>query len=221
MANLMTEGKSERAKQREARDKRLTLDTAIGPPRHESVADVVGELRRLRCDYRGGLAAERTSYEVARATAKSRLRAAYLSRVGRPIDLAGLLRQRRRSGAPRWAVVDPVQPISGNNGKFDTDGQLGIGGKWRDITGLTESDGPRRAFLPSGLPSLPPRVRDLATDDTIRRRANWVGVLYQPDQWREVEPDPALIVEWRDRPGEYFALAIWGGDRGQIEEFLP
>lgn len=50
--------------------------------------------------------------------------------------------------------------------------------------------------------------------------AKWMGILYQPDSWIEINPDPALIVEWKVLPKEYYCLAVWGGDKAQIEEFI-
>ena len=49
-----------------------------------------------------------------------------------------------------------------------------------------------------------------------------IGVLYQPTAWTELQPnaDPALVVEWLDRPGEDFALAVWGHDGPRIMEFV-
>lgn len=38
--------------------------------------------------------------------------------------------------------------------------------------------------------------------------------------WAQVRPDPALVVEWTDRPGEYYALAVWGHDGPRIVEFV-
>lgn len=184
------------------------------------------EMRQARADehrYDGGLPAEQSSlYQLQqkrRRNAKAKRRALLISRVGRRIDLAALLNQRRRDELPRWAIVDPTRFLGNKEGQFDSDGMHCIGGYWRTIRGAKKlASG--KSFLPVGMPALPPRIRELATDPNIRRRARWVGVLYQPEEWREVEPDPALVVEWKARPGEYYALAVWGHDGPAIMEFV-
>lgn len=184
------------------------------------------ELRQAEHRYDGGLAAEVDSLNrlrnSRRKAARTKRRQLYLSRIGRRIHLAELLKQRRQDGTPKWTIVDPAYSMTQiANGKFDTDGQIYVGMRWVNIKGLEEGrDAPRKAFVPAGMPALPQRVRDLATDKTIRKRARWVGVLYQPEEWHEVDPDPALVVEWEDIPGEYYALAVWGDDMPQIMEFV-
>lgn len=68
------------------------------------------------------------------------------------------------------------------------------------------------------------RLNEHAIADRIarktRKRAMWLGVLYQPESWRQIDPDPALICEYTDLPGEYYALAVWGGDRAKIMEWV-
>lgn len=200
---------------------RRTVSRTIADLRRDMAAARIAERR-----YDGGLPAELHSAARIRARrvadAKTKRRKALLSRVGRRIDLAAVLRQRQPDGTPRWTIVDPLKSVGGNGaeGRFDTDGLLIIGGTWRTIAELKRADQPRKAFVPLGIPALPQRVRDLATDPKVRRRANWVGILYQPEEWQEVEPDPALVVEWKDAPGEYYALAVWGVDGPAIMEFV-
>jgi len=215
-----------------------TLDQAI----HESADPVsveanvqaaVTEHRRLRVAYQGGLAAERQSWRQRRRETRSAIRAAYLAGLGRPIDLIALLRQRDSQGAPVWTVADPIHGIGRVNGRVhgDGDGDVAIATGKRmprvaPKSTLVKTGRPCAGgedYQPAGLPALPPEARSIVTDEKIRRRAEWVGVLYQPETWHQVDPDPAVVVEWRDRPGEYYCLAVWGGtrnDRGQIEEFI-
>ena len=184
---------------------------------------------------------------VEAANLRKRVRMAVLGRRGRRIDLAAIMRQRRPDGRPAWAIVDPTHPISatvtyasdGNHYVHPANGEIGSSGdvawpaiirgekihynRWtvrdRRVPGLA---GPELAsgFLPTGLPALPDRVRELVRDPNVIRRANRIGVLYQPEAWVEVNPDPALVVEWTDRPGEYYALAVWGVDGPAIMEFV-
>lgn len=196
-----------------------------------TVESLVGEARaRLRTEieacagYRGGLPMELRSAaqrKLAAVTeARRAARVAVLGGTGRRIDLAALLRRRNQEGQPIWTIADPVTATD-REGTFDTDDTIAIGGTWRTIKDIrSPRDKDRKAFQPAGLPPLPPEARTILTDRKIRKRAAWVGVLYQPTEWREVRPDPAVVVEWRDRPGEYFALCVWGGDRAQIMEFV-
>lgn len=186
-------------------------------PRRDVVASQVRQvLQRRRADrerYAGGLKAERSANKILASCAKEEVRALILGRKGRRIDLVSVLRQRRQDGTPRWCLVDPTQEIGHWNGQYDSDGQLRISGHY--IAGV----GHKNVQPQGGFPALPPAVRELARDKKIRKRAEFVGVLYQPEEWREVDPDPALIVKWRGVPG-YFALAVWGGDMPQLMEFI-
>lgn len=76
-----------------------------------------------------------------------------------------------------------------------------------------------RAFGPAGLPPIPQKVREMIASPTITRRANRIGILFQPAAWIETNPDPALVVEWRDLPGQFYVLAVWGEDAPQIQEW--
>lgn len=189
----------------------------------ESVAEAVAAHRAARERYADGLPAERQSYDRLRRETRSQIRAAYLSRVGRRIDLVGLLRQRTEGRRPIWTVANPQFEIGSSNGAVESGGEVcvktprGQGVRRIETRRRTHQD---RDFVPAGMPALPPRVRELASDPKVRRRAEWIGVLYQPEEWHEVDPDPALVVEWEDRPGEYYALAVWGGDQAQIFEFV-
>lgn len=178
--------------------------------------------------YEGGLPLEVQSAsrraKAARDAAELVLRRAWCRRRGRKIDLAALLNRRRADGFPAWAVVDPLQPMGSeySNGKFDTDGTIHVSG-WRTIPGITKitRNGQTLAYQPQGgIPPLPPAARKAVTDATVRKLAKWVGLLYQPEEWLEVRPDPAVVVEWADLPGEFYALCVWGHDRHRIMEFI-
>lgn len=243
MARVMQTGeKTTRAAKREALttiplalSERVTVeavDAVVSAARSRASELVTVERADILARYAGGLPAEQQSCVAmmagSREAAKSLRRAvrvAVLGRTGRRIDLGALMSQRRPDGQPAWAVVDPHYPIgAGGNGKHDLDGTVGWpvrhgdGSNWVSL--YEKSATVTKGFLPLGMPALPPRVRALATDRHVMRRAKRIGVLYQPDAWREVDPDPALVVEWRDLPGEYYALAVWGVDGPAIMEFV-
>ena len=203
--------------------------------RRVSTTTVERKLRALRAEqrqarieerrYDGGLPAELSSLRTIRTSRRDKARTArrqiLLSRVGRRIDLSAILKQRRADGLPRWTIADPDVPmeLGYQNGVIDTRGGIRIGHHYLG-SGWTGMPEPKRALTPSGLPALPPRVRELASDPQKRRRAKWVGVLYQPEEWEEINPDPALVVEWQAEPGVYYALAVWGDDGPAIMEFV-
>jgi hypothetical protein len=197
----------------------------------EGLAAIRRESANRRDRYRGGLTAERDSAKALRRKARWARRAKIASGRGRQIDLVAILRRNRPDGSPLWALVDPTRPIDASNGHVDdtqagsrirfADGHEGYVGNNRVSYRLIETGLQRKKdFQPVGVPALPPRIREIVTDPRVRSKATFVGVLYQPESWVEVDPDPAVIVEWKDLPGKYFALAIWGGDRAQIEEYL-
>lgn len=173
--------------------------------------------------YQGGLPLELVSAkqrkELAIKTARHEARRAVLSRRGRRIDLPALLRQRRTDGTPVWCVRDPLN-TGATEGQIYHDGTVLIGGCWRRL--YPERDGnPKIDYRPvGGIPPLPAEARVLATDKHVRKHAAWVALLYQPEEWQQVDPDPAIVVEWKDRPGEYYALCVWGGDGAAIMEFV-
>lgn len=176
--------------------------------------------------YLGGQPAELASRESLRRAAlrAARLacRRAWTARQGRRIDLAALLNHRRADGTPVWTIGDPAVPTAiANNypeGRRDIDGSLYIGRRWRTIPGV--KPGGASMTPTGGVPPLPAVARRLLTDRRIRRRAVWVGLLYQPEGWAAPKPDPAVVVEWECRPGEYYALAVWGPDRPRIMEWV-
>jgi hypothetical protein len=203
-----------------------------GRKHHRSI---LNELADRQVSYRDGLPAEQQSLSVYEDNAKNRLAVArsvirghICSRKGRRIELAGLLCQRDKEGKPIWAIVDPRFPISRNNGYHDSDGTIGwdgrggpTGGSWYRYAPPSEQLRINtKAFQPAGLPPLPAKVRRIINDPKIQKRACRIGILYMPDSWVEVNPDPALVVEWKDRPGEYYALAVWGADKPRIMEFV-
>jgi len=178
--------------------------------------------------YQGGLAAERQSLESLRVETARQMRAELFGRKGRRIELVQLLGQRRADGQPVWALADPDAQIDALNGAWDwpAAGQpaeaIIYASRWGRVIRIQAGQGGPGlpTLIPSGVPALPKRVRKLLRSTRLRRYAAWVGVLYQPEEWRRANPDPAVVVEWLDRPGEYYALAVWGVDRPWIMEFV-
>jgi hypothetical protein len=217
-------------------DRRVLAKSVLSETR-----EIVRDLRRRRHEaaaYNGGLPAERDSAKALRARRKADrrlIRAAAVRRLGRKIDLVGLLNLSRPDGHPVWAIVDPRGPINHSNGACGDDGVRAIyseretrPGAWCQetqwISGLRKRDqAGTSTSIPGGLPALPAQVREVFTAPAhrkLRRRAKWIGVLYQPAEWTHVDPDPAVVVEWRDRPGEYYALMVWGVDGPGIQEWI-
>lgn len=182
------------------------------------------QLARQTKRYRGGLPAEVQSVDLLRRQTARLIRRELFSRRGRPIDLVALLRQRRPDGMPVWCLADPRYPLGEYNGAWrwphkDSPAVAVALCNGRRIE--AGNGGPGAELLrPSGMPALPRRVRSIVNSPLVTRHASMVGVLYQPDEWQQLHPDPALIVEWRDLPGQYYALAIWGGDRARIAEYV-
>ena len=188
--------------------------------------------------YRGGLPAEQQSalaatswYHATAAQQRRTARAAALGHRGRRINLSAILGQLDRHGQPRWTIADPRSPIS--KGEWQGNHYCPPNGlrqreavAWpnlrRDLDESVTVTGPalKTDYLPAGIPPIPARVRRLIQDPHISRRARRTGILYQPESWAEMRPDPALVVEWDARPGEYYALAVWGGDSAEITEWL-
>lgn len=214
--------------QRRAKSQRIS-DHLSKRPRKDTTAAKVRQVRRTlterRNAYQGGTKLEQRAYRTVAKESRDHVRALILGRTGRRIDLVSLLRQRRQDGSPVWALVDPTT-VNYSNGSRDGDGNslippaqfnghlrrsdlcvIPVGGKCRDCE------------PGDGFPPLPAEARGLVTDPKIRERAEWVGVLYQPEEWREVDPDPAVIVKWRGVEG-YHCLAVWGGDMPAIMEFV-
>ena len=181
------------------------------------VRQLLEQRREIKRRYAGGLPAETQSRDRMLAPIPAMVRLEIMRGRGRRIDLAALIRQRRKDGSPLWAVVDPTLPIGTGNGVVGKS-SLRVGS--RVHVSLPAGPTLREDFLAVGLPVLPERVRQIVTDRDIRRRARWVGVLYQPQEWQQPEPDPAVVVEWKDAPGEFFALAVWGHDGPAIMEFV-
>lgn len=193
----------------------------------QTIRRALAEFRAVREQaraYDGGLPLEKRSRKhllaSAVAAARKTARMIYVSRIGRRIDLAALLNERRPDGYPLWTVVDPAYRdtyYQGEEGRRSSSA-VKVGGSYRSISGLRNQE---TTVEPGGhVPALPRQARRLLTDSRIRRRAAWVGLLYQPQEWREVRPDPAVVVEWKDLPGEYYALAVWGHDGPRIMEFV-
>lgn len=144
--------------------------------------------------------------------------------VGRRIDLASMLNQQRPDGNPRWAIVDPRYSIGTGGATSHVNGLrrygcLYVGGVHVSVKGITA----HQDFLPVGFPPLPEPVRDLFTSEKhaeLRQATKWMGVLYQPEEWALIKPDPAVICEYKAIPDEYFCLMLWGGDKANIEEWI-
>jgi len=189
----------------------------------QSRAQLHAVLRHVQA-YTGGLPAERQSAtrltDLQVELSRKQARQAWCNRKGRKIDLPLLMGQRDKEGRPVWAIVDPVKEIGEYNGKYDTDGSFSVGGRWQCFPNCKKPAAPVRSFVPNGIPALPQRARRILSDHKIRRRAKWIGVLYQPESWTEVRPDPAVVCEWSDLPGQYYALMVWGPDYHRIMEFV-
>jgi hypothetical protein len=193
----------------------------------QNVQSAVNNHRHFRSMYQGGLTAERQSWNHLRKQTRSAIRAAYLPGIGRKIELIDLLSQRDKANAPIWTIVDPAREIGSTNGQVTREGYVRIQPIIRTIEPyrlgyqyLETHRSCNKHCIPSGIPSLPQKARSIITNFRIRRLATWIGVLFQPDTWYEANPDPAIVVEWKDLPNEYFCLAIWGSDRPNIEEFI-
>lgn len=201
------------------------------------VREVAADLSAAHRRYAGGTPAEQSAYRELRAQRHHEIRAAVFGRVGRRIHLQELLQQRigdELDGVPRWALVDPRYPIGPSNESM-ADGDVRqptdagayayailVGGVRvpvvHDTVGDRKARHYRRAKV-TGMPALPDKVRRIMERPALEH-ANMVGVLYQPQEWQHINPDPALVVEWNDRLGEYYALAVWGHDGPQIMEFV-
>lgn len=180
------------------------------------------QLAQVKARYQGGLVAEQQSYERVRREISAAIRRELLARRGRRIDLVAILQERRPDKTPRWCLADPRRQISECNGTCRYDG----GGVYTVLVAdnkiaLPQQDGRNLPTVTAaGMPPLPKKVRRLLGRHSLLKHAAWVGVLFQPEEWEEVRPDPAVVVEWKDLPGQYFALAVWGGDRARIMEFV-
>lgn len=209
-----------------------TINEALYDPVDQKTVEqntwsAISNHRQWRSRYQGGLTAEKQSWRQLRQQTRSAIRAAYLSGIGRKIELIDLLRQRDEANAPIWTIVDPVREISSTNGQVTREGYVRIEPVTKTIEPgrlnyhyLKTYRSCSKNYIPSGIPSLPQEARSIITNFKIRRLANWIGVLFQPDTWYEDNPDPAIVAEWRAMPNEYFCLAIWGGDKPNIEEFI-
>lgn len=206
------------------------------------------QLSRAKARYAQGTEAEAQSLRALIDATHLECRRTMLRSKGRKIALLGLLSQLRQDGNPLWALVNPLHKIGcssrwasglNSNGAYSMAQErsaqyserpagynvLEINGRDAitiplDLGIVLESGGGYRHLVPSGMPALPPKVRRILSNPKVLKRANWIGVLYQPAEWSKPNPDPALVVEWKDVPGEYYALAIWGGDYHRIMEFV-
>jgi hypothetical protein len=180
---------------------------------------------------------ERQSARAAFEEFHRRQRALICSRWGRRIDLIALLKQCNEKGEFFWGLADPFRLFGSANGysyikqSGEKRGIRRIFHANRSIWCEVTIEHPLSIDLPNwghtcivtATPPLPPRVRAIALDPKLRKRARWIGLVFPLDHtWMvQREVDPALVAEWEDRPGEYYALAVWGKkDRPRIMEFV-
>jgi hypothetical protein len=167
-----------------------------------------------------------------------RQRVLLCSRWGRRIDLIALLKQCNEEGEFFWGLADPFQKFGSYNGySFIPENEPKRGIRkicqadlttWRDVTiehplSVNLKGWRYMPCVVKATPPMPPRVRALALKPKLRKRARWIGLVFPLDHTWMVEKgvDPALVAEWKDRPGEYYALAVWGRkDRPRIMEFV-
>lgn len=204
---------------------------------------IAQETRRLAARY-GDTPGEQESRKRLVDRAKQLQREAYWSGQGRRMDLPLLLRQRRADGRPVWCLIDYTYPIGSTfaEAKHDRNGCYFPAMRWSGRDGERpagfyvaashmlswtsccvvplELPGIESGLAPAGVPPVPRKADRIARSPRIRGRANWVGLLFQPDEWTERRPDPAIVVEWSALPGQYYALAVWGGDYHRIMEFV-
>lgn len=225
----------------------LTPRVKLGT-RRKTVRQLRAHLRRAKRLYSGGTRAESESLRVVSNETKTKCRQAFLRRQGRKIDLAAILSIVDSDGEPVWSVVCPLAPVSRINGGVTRSGStvsytvpslLGFhaeknphetwGHAWTidnyrdEIKVRSNSSWDEASYLlPSEtIPPLPKRARALVNDPKIQRRAKKILLLSEAT-WTEhkLVVDPAIVVEWHDCPGEYYALAVWGGDYHRIMEFV-
>lgn len=143
---------------------------------------------------------------------------------GRKIDLIKLLNLKNQNGDLRWMIADPRIELSQFNGAYyPKRGTIESSFKEINIHPKQERnilDFREVIHVAEGFPILPQRIRDMIKTVQETDNCSMITVLFQPKMWRKYKEDPALIVEYKDLPGEYYALAIWGGDRPEIEEFI-
>jgi hypothetical protein len=165
-----------------------------------------------------------------------RQRVLLCSRWGRRIDLIALLKQCNEEGEFFWGLADPFREFGLYNGYAF----IQESGSNRGIRHISLADHPWREAriehplsidvkgwghrcVVAATPPMPPRVREMALKPKLRKRARWIGLVFPLDHsWMvQKQVDPALVAEWKDRPGEYYALAVWGKkDRPRIMEFV-
>lgn len=195
------------------------IEAALFPKEDYSNSDVWAEAKEF------GLCAEKQQADR------------YIS-VGRKIDLEFLLRQMNKNRDPIWALVDPTKQLGRYNGRVVVGkrrmiyqiGRADEDRQWPNTSITITTNEPWWANFyqtvdkqPTGFPVLPKRIRELVLDKSIRKDASFVAVLYKCSDWttsKVIPADPAIIMEWKSLPKEYYALAIWGGDRAEIMEFV-
>lgn len=182
-------------------------------PRSEAITEarrMLESYRQQRAAYRDGLCGEHQSLGRLRRRYMNALRQLSMNTYGRPIDLLRLLAQTDLDDEPVWTVVDPTQRICLANGRRESDtGDLRILNCAGKVMRIDVDLGVCSGGTPGGVPALPTEARELITNQKIRSRARWVGVLYRMDEWAERSPDLAVVAEWDISPDTYHCLAVW------------
>ena len=172
-----------------------------------------------------------------------RIRQAQLRRRGRRIDLLNLVHLHGVSG-PQWSVANLFGKVSEYAYAYHESqphqrrlhpGQAIANGSHPCGIAVAQRVDSRRAYerycvlpchhgdqvlIPAAVPPIPAKARKIADAARADQEVAWVGVLYQPSEWMARQPDPAIVVEYFDLPGEYYALCVWGGDKSAIMEFV-
>lgn len=195
---------------------------------HEEKAEIEREVKFLSQIEKSGTAAEKSA--AIRLLRPLRNKIDLIEKKnGRPIDLLGLLSQRRSNGDWRWTVASPFGEINRGNGCRLPDGRVMVitaGNRWSETLKVKTRWIDRTLTLvdevvPSGFPILPDKVRQICKDNLSK--VFWIGVLYQPDAWKPapVVIDPAVVCVFKDGdPNDYRCLAVWGHDGPNIMEFV-
>jgi len=210
-------------------------------PDRRSIVRRWRQLHRQQCrvlSRYGDSPGERQSARAVFEEFHRRQRVLYCSRWGRRIDLLALLKQCNEKGEFFWGLADPFQPFDFNNGySFIRESgenrgmrricQADLASVWESVKiehplSIDLKEWGHKCIV-KATPPLPPRVREIALTPKFRKWARWIGLVFPLDHTWMVQKrvDPALVAEWKDRPGEYYALAVWGRkDRPRIMEFV-
>lgn len=200
--------------------------------KNDRVKELNEKIHELKSEYKQAVKAEKSTIKQLINLAK--IEAAEFSNVGgREINLISLLELSIGStlgGAkPMWAFANPLFKLGEYNGRVQNafslrnyyticNGGFVLNRMVRQLT-VNNSSGGSAIFRPSNIPVLPSQARKIVQNKNIQKQSDFIGLLYQPDSWTETNPDPAIIVQWKGC-NKYHLLAVWGHDRGLIEEFI-